>query len=700
MPFWFIMAKRKWLFILFLILVIGSDAVAQENRYLDVSFKIDSLIRDLAENIAENLGEDYDLSELTQRLHGYLKHPINLNNTTPEQLKEIGLLSPLQIGNLFDYITRSGELKDLLELQAIEKFDVQAYNRILPFVVIKPSSKLKALNTDHVQSDVHDLMLRYGRILQTQKGFTPLPGSRYLGTPDKLLIRYRYAYSPSLSVSLVAEKDPGEYLAKKGSVADHLAFNITLLKQGRLKKFVLGDYSLQFGQGLTLWSGFSFGKGPDVTSVASKDLGLRPYNSSNESSFFRGAAATIALSRNFDVTTFLSNRKLDASLKFPENESPTLQNINISGLHRTPTELKNQKSLKQQVYGAALQYTKDGLTIGAVAYQSLYGHNFIIGTQRYNKYAFEGRQLTNLGLHYNYTFKNLYLFGESAHSLKSGWAVIHGAMASLSPKVSAVVLHRNYDRDYHNFFSNSIGEATEINNEKGLYFGLNFLPSRKWNFSCYTDYFRFPWLKYRVDSASSGYELLGQTTYAPSKQVKILLRYKRELKQQNPDAGIIRDHLDKVCKQSFRLDWSWQLGRKFNSHQRIELMRYRKGNEKFRELQSRHEAGYLILNDIDYKPSLKWLSGNIRLAYFSTSSYDSRIYAYEDDVLYGATSGVYSGKGIRSYINIRFRLMKQMDLWTRYAISIYSDQKTIGSGLDEISGNQKSDFKVQLRYLF
>ncbi|WP_235972664.1 hypothetical protein [Pedobacter ghigonis] len=56
-----------------------------------------------------------------------------------------------------------------------------------------------------------------------------------------------------------------------------------------------GDYTLQFGQGLTLWSGFSFDKGPDVTSVAKKDLGLRPYTSTNEYSFFRGAAATINL---------------------------------------------------------------------------------------------------------------------------------------------------------------------------------------------------------------------------------------------------------------------------------------------------------------------------------------------------------------------------------------------------------------------
>jgi hypothetical protein len=658
-------------------------------------------VKDILESQAENLPEDYDVSELAERLNYYLKHPINLNKATAAKLKELVFLSPLQISNLLEHIRSTGKMGDILELQGLDGFDVQTINQLLPFVNTGSLSRMPDLDLPKLYTKgTHDLILRYGRFLETQKGFTSLPGSRYLGTPDKLLLRYKYNYDDFLTAALVAEKDAGEYFLRKKTGADHLSFHIALNKLGKIKKLVFGDYSLQFGQGLALWSGFSFGKGPDVTSVASRDIGLRAYNSSNEASFFRGIANTLELLPKIDLTSFISFRKLDASIKHTAAALPTLQNISISGLHRTATELKNQKALEQLVYGMVLQYTGDHLNLGLVGYRSDYQYEFVTGPQLYNKYGFTGKHLVNTGAHYNYTFRNIYFYGETAHSLSNGWAVVNGALASMSSKVSVVVLHRNYDRDYHSFFSNGVGEATEISNEKGIYTGLNYMPSRRWTFSAYSDYFRFPWLKYRIDSTSSGYELLGQAAFTPNKTFKALARYKRELKQQNPEAGAVDRSLERVKKESFRLDWSWQVNKVLNFHQRAEMSAYHKGNQSSLKLRVDEEYGFLLFQDVDFKPSRGVVSGNLRFAYFNTPSYDSRIYAYEDNVLYGASSGVYSGKGIRTYLNIRYRLIKSIDVWARYAIYVYKDAETIGSGLDEITGNSKSEVKIQLRYQF
>lgn len=658
-------------------------------------------VKDILESQAENLPDDYDVSELAERLNYYLKHPINLNKATAAQLKELMFLSPLQINNLLENIRSTGKLGNMLELQGVDGFDVQTINRLLPFVNTGSLSPIPDLNLPKLYTKgTHDLILRYGRIVETQKGFTSLPGSRYLGTPDKLLLRYKYNYDDFLTAALVAEKDAGEYFLRKRTGTDHLSFHVSLNKWGRVKKMVFGDYSLQFGQGLTLWSGFSFGKGPDVTSVASRDIGLRAYTSSNEASFFRGTANTFELLPNIDLTSFISFRKLDASIKYTAAALPTLQNVSISGLHRTATELKNQKALEQLVYGMVLQYTGDHLNVGLIGYKSDYQYEFVTGAQLYNQYGFTGKHLVNTGLHYNYTFRNIYFYGETAHSLTGGWAVVNAALASLSSKVSVVLLHRNYDRDYHNFFSNGVGEATEISNEKGIYAGLNYMPSRRWTFSAYSDYFRFPWLKYRIDSASSGYELLGQAAFTPTKTFKVLLRYKRELKQQNPDAGAVDRSLEGVKKQSFRLDWVWQASKVFNFHQRAEISAYQKGDRTALKSGMSEEHGFLVFQDVDFKPSGGIISGNLRCAYFNTPSYDSRIYAYEDNVLYGASSGVYSGKGIGAYLNIRYRLIKSIDVWARYAVYVYKDAETIGSGLDEITGNKKSEIRLQLRCQF
>jgi len=344
------------------------------------------------------------------------------------------------------------------------------------------------------------------------------------------------------------------------------------------------------------------------------------------------------------------------------------------------------------VCGSSIQYLNDNLNLGLTGYYSKYQHEFVTGAQLYNKYAFRGKELINTGFYYNYTYRNIYFYGEAAHSLHSGWAVLNGAMASLSSKLSVVLLHRNYDRDYHSFFSNGVGEATEVSNEKGIYIGVNYAPLRKWIFSAYTDYFRFPWLKYRIDSASSGFELLGQASCIPNKKFKITWRYTRETKQQNPDNDGHKRTLDRIIKQNFRMDWIWQINRKINLHQRSEIINYQKSIRK--------ETGFMLLQDLDYKPVRGRLSGNIRAAFFHTPSYNSRIYAYEDDVLYGAGSGIYSESGIRSYLNIRIRLIKQMDFWVRYAVYVYQDKEHVGSGLDEITGNRKSDVKLQLKYQF
>jgi len=326
----------KGIRLLIALVLTGSSLQAQDH----------DLIKDIIERFSENLQDDQDLSEVTERLNYYLIHPIRLNHTTSSQLKELIFLSPLQIGNFFTHLKQNGPLIDVLELQGIAGFDLQTISRLLPFVILKPATALTGIGlTDLYSKSSNDFIIRYGRTLQTQKGFTDLPGSRYLGSPDKILLRYKYNYSDVLSAALLAEKDAGEYLLNKQTGPGHLSFNISLYKTGRLKKLIFGDYSLQFGQGLTLWSGFAFGKGPDVTSVAAKDTGLKPYQSSNEVSFFRGLAATLNLAKHLELTSFISFRKLDASLRHSESGLYTLQNINTTGLHRTARELKNQKSL-------------------------------------------------------------------------------------------------------------------------------------------------------------------------------------------------------------------------------------------------------------------------------------------------------------------------------------------------------------------
>ncbi|MDN3585261.1 helix-hairpin-helix domain-containing protein [Pedobacter aquatilis] len=649
-------------------------------------------LRDILESVAENLPDDYDMTELIDLLTRYRKHPINLNKTTPDELKTFVFLSPLQISNFFSHIKENGNLVDVLELQSINGFDAKTVQSLLPFVTLNAATEYEKLTLKNIiQFGENDLVMRFAQTLQKQKGFTDLSGNRYLGSPERFQTRYRYHYGNILSAAITLDKDAGEKFI--GKPFDFLSGNIALAKLGKIKKLVLGDYTLQFGQGLAMWSGFAFGKGPDVTSVAKKDLGLRPYTSANEYSFLRGASATVNLYKNIDITPFVSFRNLDASQDVDFDGNLVQSTINQTGLHRTPTEIENRNSLSQRIYGAVIQYTKNEFGIGAIAYQTKFSNSFITQAAVYDRFSFTGNSLTNVGLYYNYTYKNIYFFGEGGKSLNSGLAYVNGALISLSPIVSAAITYRNYTKDYHNFFNQALAEASEAINEKGLYTGLNIVPNKRWSFSIYGDYYQFPWLKYRVDAPSKGYEILGQAIYTPTKTFKILARFKTENKQQNTDLEVPINFLDEVKKEGYRVEVSWQLNKKWSFQNRAEVSQYKKGD-------ANREFGYLVYQDVDYSPMFSKITGNFRIAYFNTPSYNSRIYAYEDDVLYSFAFGMYDGKGFRTYLNVKYNIAKKLNIWARYAMFYYKDVETVGTYLDEIQGNKKSEIKIQLRYQF
>ena len=112
------------------------------------------------------------------------------------------------------------------------------------------------------------------------------------------------------------------------------------------------------------------------------------------------------------------------------------------------------------------------------------------------------------------------------------------------------------------------------------------------------------------------------------------------------------------------------------------------------------ENGFTLYADVLYKPMMKPFSGNIRLQYFETDGYNSRLYAYENDVLYSYSIPVFYDKGYRYYLNINYDINKKITIWAKLAQTLFSARQTVGSGLDEIPGNQKTEVKLQLRYQF
>ncbi len=656
-----------------------------------------TIVNQLIEELAENNDEDVDYSELIERLNYYLKFPVEINKINYDQLKDLFFLSPVQINNFLNHRLENGKLIDLLELQSIDGFELPDIKRLLNFVYLALPNSLNKISAQALlkQGD-NELMVRYSQVLQIQKGYSisdTSSRSRYLGSPQKMLFRYRYNYGRNISASLNLEKDAGEQLfGTLNQPFDFVSGNITFKNIGKFSKIILGDYSLQFGQGLGIWTGLSFGKGATVTGIAKPDFGLKAYTSFNEYLFFRGVAASLDL-KSFRLTGFVSYRKYDASISSPDSITQSeINSLSISGYHRTLNEINNQNSVNEFLVGSNLQLRKKNLRIGLTSYQSTFNNSFSQGNSLYNQFELATKSIFNNSLYYAYNLKNTYFFGELANTLHQGSAYLIGAISSISPQVTVVLFHRNYQRHYQSLYNQAISESSKAVNEKGFYSGITIKPDTKFEFNAYADVFKFPWLKYFTDSPSKGYELLSQLTYTPNKKFKIYGRVKKEVKEENAEVINSVHEVFPYSKLNYRLEINYKINSSLTFRNRFECSHYQKSAD--------NQKGFLAYQDIIYDPLQSKFSGNMRFAIFNTPGYDSRIYAFENDVLYSYSIPAFQHQGTRFYLNTRYTLAKGIDFWAKYGITHYSDLDVIGSGLEEIKGKNKSEIKFQIRYKF
>jgi hypothetical protein len=692
-PAWDIPLKSLWdmnsKFIIILIVSICVSGYQVCGQQAD-----DRLIGQIMERIAEDLPEDTDYSDIIERLTYYKENPLDINMAGAEDLGELLFISPLQVNAILSHREENGLFMNVLELQAIPVIDTETVRWLLNFLIVKPPQILSGLALNKIShAGEHDLMLRFGKIMEKQDGFLGANSDdpAYPGSSLRAFVRYRYRYAGKLFIALNMEKDAGEpFLRNGGHGFDFYSGSVFLKGKGMVRKLVIGDFSLRFGQGLSMWSGLGFGKGAGITAVAKQDIGLMSYSSANESSFFRGISASLVHERIM-FTPFISYRVLDAAT---DDNDEQITSLNTSGLHRTATERANKNRLSQWVYGFNTQYEHRNFNMGLTAYRTIFGSPIATGDQLYEKFDFHGSNLGNLGLNYGYTLNNTYLFGEAAKSMSSGFAFVNGLISSVSDQVSASILYRHYARNYHSFFNKALSEGSETKNESGMFTGLNISFGRSLEVNVYADFFRFPWLRYRVDAPSKGHETGFRLLYNYDKRFKVMAGIRKRLREENalPDergsGGIVP-----VVRNTIRLEADYQLTDNFRVRNRVEIALYRKTGQPA-------ESGFMSYQDIIYNPLSSAVSGNIRFAIFDTSGFNSRIYTYENDVLYGYSIPASQGKGLRSYLNIRYTTGRGMDIWLRYATSVYRDQESVGSGHDRIKGNRRSEIKVQVRLRF
>jgi len=649
------------------------------------------------ENLTDAEQAETEDDSYLQQLEQFRRNPLNLNTGDINELRELRILTDLQIVNFISYRRLFGKFISIYELQAIPTWDIFTLRKLLAFITVDSPVSLKDDLTMRFKDGNHSLLFRFAQVIEKQKGFDKLStGTKYLGGPQRLFLRYRYTYKNLLQFGFAGDKDAGEQFfkgaQKKGF--DFYTFHLFARKTGIFQVLALGDFTVNMGQGLIQWQSLAFKKSVDVMGVKRQSAILRPYNSAGEFNFNRGGGFTIK-KENIEATAFVSIRQLSANfVSDTVNFNDYISSFQTSGYHRTEAENADKNSLRQTSFGGNIHYTGKRWHIGINGIQ----YNFSFPLQKrdepYNLFAINGKTWHNLSVDYSYTYKSLHFFGEAATDKNFNKALLNGLLISVDSRVDLSFVQRAIAKDYQAVNGNAFTENTYPANENGIYAGITVRPAAAWRLDAYGDIYKFPWLKYQVDAPSYGRDFLAQLTYTPNKQIEIYTRFRNESKQTNqPDNITVTNYLATIPKQNWRIQTSYKINPAIAIRNRVEMMWYDK-KEEYRE------TGFLAFADIIYKPMMKPFSGVLRMQYFETGGYNSRLYAYENDVLYSYTIPVFYDKGYRYYFTINYDLTNKISLWLRWAQTIYQDKNTVGSGLDEISGNRRSEFKVQVRILF
>lgn len=658
------------------------------------------IVEQQLEAITEN-NEDAETEDdsFLQSMRQFLRNPVNLNSADVNTLKELTVFSPIQIQQLLSYRRLFGNFISIYELQAVPGIDLTTIERIRPYITVSTPQNVITSIGERLSGGTNTILARVVQVLEEQKGFKLDPATTnnyYPGSRQRLFVRYKYQFKNLLQYGIVGEKDAGEQFFKGAQKHgfDFYSAHLFARNIGIVKSLALGDFTVNLGQGLTQWQSLAFKKSADVTNIKRQLSVLRPYNSAGEINFHRGVGITVAKNK-LEATVFASYKSVDANFVVDTlNNEDFISSLQTSGLHRTNSETMDKGVQRQFATGGNLAYNDGRLHLGINGVQYQFKLPINKQTDPYNLYAISGKSFGNYSIDYSYSYKNLHFFGEAAVTNHFDKAFVNGLIVSADPKVDMSLLYRNISKNYQSLYTNAFTESTFPTNEKGLYAGVSIRPTVAWRIDAYADFYKFPWLKYLVDAPSAGTDYLLQVSYKPNKQLDMYMRYRTESKSKNYNpTDLVLSPVVPKPKQSMRSHISYKLNNTLTFRNRVELVWFDKKGEGA-------QNGFLTYVDLVFKPMMRRYSGSVRLQYFETEGYDSRLYAYENDVLYSFSIPVFYDKGYRYYVNLNYDVSKKLTVWLRWAQTIYDGKSVIGTGLDEIAGNKRTEVKVQAIYQF
>lgn len=655
------------------------------------------------EDLVEQMANEEDESSFRwenylEELADFYENPININTATKEQLERFPFLSDPIIENILYYLYKHGPMLTVNELLGVEDMDRRTMQCLLPFIRAEVPDKKEYKPTLQriLKYGKQELLTRVDIPLYTKAGYKDYPAEvlkknpnkKYLGYASYHNVRYSFRYRDQIYAGLTAEKDAGEpfFAGHNQKGYDFYSPYLLIRNIGNIKALAVGNYRLSYGYGLVMNTDFSLGKTAMLSSLGYRNRGIRKHSSTDEYNYFQGVAASYKLSKRWTADAFYSYRKMDGTV-----DDRFIRSLKKDGYHRLYREFEKKNTVSNQVIGSNLNYNGKFCEWGLTAVYNVFNKPLNPKQNYYNTYYPRGKFFYNIGTDYKFFWKRFSLLGETAIDKCGALATMN--MLRYSPKggTQLIVMNRYYDAKYQSVYARSIGEGSTVQNESGLYMGLETKLMKYVKMTCYGDFFYFPWKKYLVSKAETkGFDGLAQLSYSPTYQLNMFIRYRYKNKEKDFTGEDKVKQTIPYIQQKCRYQLNYSLKDKLLLKTTADYVRVNYQHQPA-------SNGFLLAQSATYKFSALPLQLDLSGAWFNTDDYNTRITIYEKNVLYAFSMPSFYYHGTRMAINARYELSKRIILQAKYGTTHYFNRDKISSALEEIDGSTKSDLYLQLK---
>ena len=633
------------------------------------------------QQLFDSAESEANLEQLVELIESLRRNRISLNEAGGDELRQLPWLTTFDVHAILSYRRDKGQILSLQELDpVIGKNKVTA---IAPYILLNstPNPPSSALSTQN------SALSLYSRLCWETTERKGIINGAYSGDNYKLYHRLQFS-TPHVEAVFVQDKDIGE-----PDIADFSSLSIRAYDFGVIKNAVIGNYRLNFGEGLLMGQSRYFSKGSEPTSsvrLSSKQLSA--CSSSSESGFLQGAATTLKLD-HVEVTSFYSANHVDAVIN---KTSGLITSFDESGNHRTSLETSRKDNVTETVTGANLLYRyQTGLLsakLGGTLLYYNYSQPLAILTPQ-NSALSTGSSALCYSIEADASLGKVNLFAEAAFSEKpNGSSWIAGAEYEIVHGVRMITSLRRYGENYFSPFAGAFAErGVGASNEWGDYVGIQAKVSDRLSVGAYYDLFTYPLLDDHCLYPSEGNDCRIFMTWKQSPGVSWNLqlqhKYKEEQANQGSSSTPLWTALPKITNRS-RLDCDVDVSRRVHLRSRGEVKKvvnkYQSGDTAL--------FGWLIYQQAGYHVGTFTLKGRVTL--FNTDDYDAALYAYEDDLPLTSTLRLFNGRGKSLFILASWQVLERMKLAARYDVTWYSDREVYSSGNDERATSAPGSFHL------